>query len=275
MTRLPARASAAAASIKSVDLPMPGSPPKRSTEPRTKPPPVTRSNSLIPDGVRGASSPSPASGSSLKARPLRLPGCGAGEGSLAPPRFRGDGFPSAAGFALALPARIDRAAGLADEGCVRFGHEAQEIGSREPNASTIGRRLMHARLLQELAALAGFHRHVEGVAVAMDGERHADTGGAERPDLAVEIREIAHLVAAHGENDVAGLQFRAARGAPLGETRHHDALVDLGGVDPEPRPRRAVEAAELHEVVQHRLQNVDRHHPVDRLRTGPRARAPR
>src|ERR1700743_3132674 len=41
-----------------VDLPMPGSPPTSSAEPGTSPPPVTRSNSLMPVGRRwgGASS---------------------------------------------------------------------------------------------------------------------------------------------------------------------------------------------------------------------------
>src|SRR6202521_3181934 len=132
---------------------------------------------------------------------------------------------------------------------------------------------MDARLLQKLAALAGLHRYVESITVAVNGERHADAGGPERPDLAVEVAEIADLVAAHGENNVADFQFRAARGAALGETRDHDALVDLGGVEPEPRPRRAAEAAELHEIVQHRLQDVDRHHHVDRLGAAAVARA--
>ena len=50
-----ARAPPAACSS-SVDLPMPGSPPTSSTEPRTKPPPVTRSSSAMPEAVRGASS---------------------------------------------------------------------------------------------------------------------------------------------------------------------------------------------------------------------------
>src|SRR3954469_1533930 len=55
-----------------VDLPMPGSPPSSSTEPRTKPPPVTRSNSAMPDERRGASWLLPVSDSSAKVRPLRL-----------------------------------------------------------------------------------------------------------------------------------------------------------------------------------------------------------
>ena len=38
------------ACISRVDLPMPGSPPSRMTEPCTKPPPVTRSSSAMPEG---------------------------------------------------------------------------------------------------------------------------------------------------------------------------------------------------------------------------------
>src|SRR5450759_5380733 len=50
---------------------MPGSPPTSSTEPRTKPPPVTRSSSAIPEGRRGASWLLPVGVSSLNSRPLR------------------------------------------------------------------------------------------------------------------------------------------------------------------------------------------------------------
>src|ERR1044072_3870036 len=58
--------------VSSVDLPMPGSPPTKSTERRTKPPPVTRSSSAIPEDSRGASWLLPASDSSANCRPLRL-----------------------------------------------------------------------------------------------------------------------------------------------------------------------------------------------------------
>src|SRR4029077_12023276 len=57
--------------VRSVDLPIPGSPPTSSTEPRTKPPPVTRSNSANPEERRGASWLLPVSDSSLNVRPLR------------------------------------------------------------------------------------------------------------------------------------------------------------------------------------------------------------
>jgi hypothetical protein len=59
------------ACVSRVDLPMPGSPPTKSTEPRTNPPPVTRSSSTIPDGRRGASWLLPVRDSSANSRPLR------------------------------------------------------------------------------------------------------------------------------------------------------------------------------------------------------------
>src|SRR5262250_1867226 len=51
---------------------MPGSPPTSSTEPRTKPPPVTRSSSAMPEDRRGASGLLPERLSSANCRPLRL-----------------------------------------------------------------------------------------------------------------------------------------------------------------------------------------------------------
>src|SRR5271163_3477552 len=51
----PERLRAAAAWSISVDLPIPGSPPIRATEPGTRPPPRTRSSSVDPVGHRGTS----------------------------------------------------------------------------------------------------------------------------------------------------------------------------------------------------------------------------
>ena len=55
-TRDPPEATRAATCSKSVDLPMPGSPPMSMSAPGTIPPPKTRSNSLMPPVRRGASS---------------------------------------------------------------------------------------------------------------------------------------------------------------------------------------------------------------------------
>ncbi len=70
--RCPARASRLVACVSKVDLPMPGSPPTSSTEPRTKPPPVTRSSSVMPEDRRGASWVFPDRLSNANVRPLRL-----------------------------------------------------------------------------------------------------------------------------------------------------------------------------------------------------------
>src|SRR6201996_3405709 len=51
---------------------MPGSPPTSSTDPRTKPPPVTRSSSAIPDESLGASWLLPVRLSKTNCRPLRF-----------------------------------------------------------------------------------------------------------------------------------------------------------------------------------------------------------
>src|SRR5450759_2634750 len=69
--RWPARANRLVTCVSSVDLPMPGSPPTSSTEPLTKPPPVTRSSSAMPEGRRGASKLLPVRVSSANSRPLR------------------------------------------------------------------------------------------------------------------------------------------------------------------------------------------------------------
>src|SRR5882757_526306 len=55
-----------------VDLPMPGSPPTRSAEPGTSPPPVTRSNSAMPVGRRGGGASSLFRSSRVILRPLDL-----------------------------------------------------------------------------------------------------------------------------------------------------------------------------------------------------------
>ena len=111
---------AAAAWINSVDLPMPGSPPTSSTEPRTKPPPVTRSNSAMPRGQ--ARSLMRLAGERLEREQAALAGFAAGTGGTLG-AFLGERVPLAAGLALALPAAEGGAAVLADEAEAALGHE--------------------------------------------------------------------------------------------------------------------------------------------------------
>src|SRR6478609_7912496 len=84
MTGAPLDASAAAAWSSRVDLPMPGSPPTRTAEPGTRPPPSTRSNSAMPVGSRGASRvsvPSPSKAAALPLPPLMATSAGGPAGA--------------------------------------------------------------------------------------------------------------------------------------------------------------------------------------------------
>ncbi len=83
MARRPALAKAAPSCSSSVDLPMPGSPPISRAEPGTMPPPVTRSSSASPVGMRATCRRSGASVCNSTTRPLELrirpePGVAAG-----------------------------------------------------------------------------------------------------------------------------------------------------------------------------------------------------
>ncbi len=124
--RWPARAIMLVACVSSVDLPMPGSPPTSSTEPRTKPPPVTRSSSVMPEDRRGASWVFPDRLSSANVRPLRLERIETG--TLPVVSSSASVFHSPQDLALALPAVIGRAAVLADEGKRVLGHGDSESG---------------------------------------------------------------------------------------------------------------------------------------------------
>ena len=99
----------------SVDLPMPGSPPTSRVEPRTKPPPVTRSNSAMPERMRGGIVDAAGERGQRHRRGRgqlagRRPCANAAAGHLLDQRV-----PFAAIVAFSLPARADGAAILASE----------------------------------------------------------------------------------------------------------------------------------------------------------------
>ena len=115
---LPARASAAAACISSVDLPMPGSPPTRMHRAAHE---AAAGHAVefarCRSAVRGASSVSPESGFERERRVPWPEALGAGPADRRlRAGFLDERVPLAAGLALALPAVVDRAAVLADEG---------------------------------------------------------------------------------------------------------------------------------------------------------------
>ena len=69
------------------------------------------------------------------------------------------------------------------------------------------------------------------------------------------------------------LSSARAAGPFGGDADRHDLVLDLGRVHPEPGPRRLVDAAELAQIVEHRLEQIDRHDHVEMLASCPRARA--
>ena len=104
---------------------------------------------------------------------------------------------------------------------------------------------MQHRALEEAAAVGRAHAHLEGLALAIDQQRHLDAGLAERPDAPEQSGEIATSAPATREHNVAGAQVGALRRAAAGQARHATLLADLGGVDAEPRARRTVGAADV------------------------------
>ena len=149
---------------------MPGSPPISSTEPRTKPPPVTRSSSAMPEGRRGASCASPASGSSANRRPLRgaRPGPGGARGAFLDQRV-----PLAAGLAFALPAGR-RPAVLADEGQIALGHRESPANGPIMTANPAMRTFQeHSLRKHDLRPFAPANRSMDCpmTALARRGER--------------------------------------------------------------------------------------------------------
>ncbi len=96
-------ASSAPACNSTVDLPMPGSPPTRSAEPGTSPPPVTRSSSAMPVEMRGGGSPKPSRSMRARSRGRARRPMPQGCPGAALRGFLDDGVPLTARFAPARP----------------------------------------------------------------------------------------------------------------------------------------------------------------------------
>src|SRR3984957_20330769 len=103
---------------------------------------------------------------------------------------------------------------------------------------------MQTRALEEAVALAGFDAQVHGLAVAIDRDRHFDTGLALRPDATEEAGEVADVLAGDRQDDIAGPDVGLLGRPAVGETDDDEPVLDLGGVKTEPRPRRRIQPAE-------------------------------
>src|ERR1700751_3689960 len=135
----------------------------------------------------------------------------------------------------------------------RSGHPVRVKKTRQ------NKRLVQPRRLEQFGTIGRGQHYIEGDALMIDRERHIDAGGAERPELAVETGLARDLFAVHSEDDVAGLEFGTRPRAPGGDADHHDLVVDLGGIHAQPWPCRLVDPAEFPQVVEYRLEQVDRH----------------
>src|ERR1700716_849358 len=131
------------------------------------------------------------------------------------------------------------------------------------------RRSMQPRRLEQPRPVGRGQHHVEGDALVVDRERHVDTRGSERPELSIKLRLAGDLLALDGQDDIAGLKFGARRRPLCRDPDHHHLVLDFGREHPEPGPRRLVDATEFAQIVEHRLEQIDRHDHVDVLGLAP------
>src|ERR1700722_8104188 len=109
---------------------------------------------------------------------------------------------------------------------------------------------MNARTLEEAIALARLHANVDGVAVAVDRDRHVNAGLSLRPNAAEEACQIANLLAGDGEPDSSHADIGLFGRSFVSQTDDDKPVLDLGRVQPEPWPRLGVAPAEFQEIVE-------------------------
>src|SRR5262249_17147582 len=125
--------------------------------------------------------------------------------------------------------------------------------------------LMQSRTFEEFRAVGRVHPHVEGDAVPVERERHFHAGTSERPNLAIQTGERGYPIAADRNDDIARLDLGACSRSFGRDADDHYLVFDLGRIKTEPRPHRSIDAAELAEIVEDWIQQVDRHDHVEML----------
>src|SRR5262245_57444239 len=119
--------------------------------------------------------------------------------------------------------------------------------------------------LEEAVAVARLNTHLENAALTIDQQRHVDAGVAQRPDLTEQGGEVLDLRAGNREHHIAGVQVGTLRWAAARHADNHDPVLDLAGIEAEPRPRRAIPPPIREEIVKDRVQEIDRHDHVEML----------
>src|ERR1700723_3179160 len=106
-------------------------------------------------------------------------------------------------------------------------------------------QIMQPGRLQESGAVGRGDAQGDRLLVALDLQYHLAAGLAAGPDAAPERGEARHRVVTHREDAIARFQPALDRRAPLRHAGDDNRVLvlDLGGVEPEPRARRTVRPA--------------------------------
>src|SRR5436309_11111756 len=121
---------------------------------------------------------------------------------------------------------------------------------------------VQAALLQKILSVGRGHANSGYRALAHQGHRDFDPCGAGAPDFPEQVGEPADPSARDLHHDVAHLYSGAFRGPAAREPRNHDMSFDFGRIEAQPGPGGPPCSAELHQVLENRLEQVDRYDHV-------------
>src|SRR3984893_11937995 len=125
---------------------------------------------------------------------------------------------------------------------------------------------MQPRRLEEPVAVRRCHLLLVRAPVAIVFDRNLDSGLAEGPDAAEHAGEAAYVFASDAQYHIAGAQPGTLGRTAISEADHHDAVVDFGSIEAEPRAGRTIGPAVPQQVVEDRLEEIDRHDHVEMAR---------
>src|SRR6516165_4915214 len=85
------------------------------------------------------------------------------------------------------------------------------------------------------------------------------------PHLAIETGEHRYPFSIDGHDDITRLDLGAGGGSFGSDADNHDLVFDLGRIKAEPWPHGSVDATKFAEIVEHRVQQIDRHNHIEML----------
>src|SRR5437867_11563223 len=117
-------------------------------------------------------------------------------------------------------------------------------------------------LLEKILAVGRGHANARYGTLAHQGHRDFDPRGAGAPDFPEEIGKPADPSARDLDHDVAHLYTGALSGSAAREPRNHDMPFHFRRIKAEPGAGGPPRSAELHQVLEDRLEQVDRYDHV-------------